>query len=360
MKTIKMSNYSVADSGYPELAKVCEDYNYGKAVIVGGEKALKAASDKIKTALKDSNVEILGEFVYGDECTMTNVNKLLDKEEVQNADVIFTVGSGKAMDTGKVLANKANKNTFTFPTICSNCAAVTAIAVVYNDDKSFSHYDDVPAPAHMFVETSIIAEAPDEYMWAGIGDGLSKQPEVEYATKGVELDHTAKTGLTLSKGCEESFLKYGEQAIEDCKNNKNTKAIEETAMNILISTGYVSNLTNQPEFYYNSSLAHIFYNATTAIKREKEYLHGEIVSFGVMVLHAYAENQKELEKIANFNKKIGLPITLADVGITENDFEAMAEVAPNTTEWKRAEFPLSKEKFIQAMKDADSYGRSIA
>lgn len=360
MKTIKMSNYSVSKNGYPELAKVCNEYNFKKVAVVGGEKALKASINKIEEALKDSDVEITGVFVYGNECTMTNVNKLLDKEEVQNADVIFTVGSGKAMDTGKVLANKANKNTFTFPTICSNCAAVTAIAVVYNDDKSFSHYDNVPAPAHMFVETSIIAEAPDEYMWAGIGDGLSKQPEVEYATKGLDLDHTAKTGLTLSKSCEESFLKYGEQAVEDCKNNKNTKAIEEIAMNILVSTGYVSNLTNQPEYYYNSSLAHIFYNTSTGIHREKEYLHGEIVSFGVMVLHAYAENQEELEKIAAFNKKMGLPITLADVGIVEENLEAMAEAAPNTTEWQRAEFPLSKERFIQAMKYADSYGKSIA
>lgn len=360
MKTIKMSNYSVAKSGYPELAKICEEYNYKKVVIIGGKKALNAASNKIVEALKGSDIEITGIFIYGNECSMTNVNKLLDKEEVQNADVIFTVGSGKALDTGKVLANIANKNIFTFPTICSNCAAVTAIAVVYNDDKSFSHYENVPAPAHMFVETSIIAEAPTKYIWAGIGDGLSKQPEVEYATKGLELNHTAKTGLTLSKSCEESFIKYGEQAVEDCKNKKNTIAIEEIAMNILVSTGYVSNLTNQPEYYYNSSLAHIFYNTSTNIHRKKEYSHGEVVAFGVMVLHAYAKNQKGLETIAAFNKKIGLPTTLADIDIIEDNLIEMAEAAPSTTEWKKAAFPFSKEKFIQAMKDADSYGRSIA
>lgn len=360
MKTVKMSNYSVSREGYPELAGVCKEYNYKKVVLVGGKRALKAASPKIKQALKDSEIELTGEFIYGDECTMTNVNNLMSKKEVKDADVIFIAGGGKATDTGKILANKLNKNAFSFPTICSNCSAVTAIAVVYNDDKTFSHYELIPAPVHMFVDTSTIAEAPEEYLWAGIGDGLSKQPEVAYATKDVELDHIASMGLTLSKSCEKPFLKYGKQAIEDCRNNRPTKAIEEIAMDILVSTGYVSNLTNQPEYYYNSSLAHIFYNTSTEIAREGDYLHGELVSFGVLVLHAYAQQHEELDKIAKFNKEVGLPITLSDIGLTEDDLEKMAEAAPNTTEWKSAKVnPLTKEKFIQAIKDADAYGRML-
>lgn len=359
MKTIKMTNYSISKDGYEDLSKVCKDYDYNKVVIIGGKRALEAAKGKIKDALKNTNIEVTGEFVYGDECTMTNINNLAAKKEVQDADVIFTVGGGKAMDTGKVLAHEINKKVFSFPTICSNCAAATAIAVVYKDDKTLSHYALVPAPAHMFIDTSVIAKAPSIYVWAGIGDGLSKQVEVEFATKGLELNHTANMGLNLSKSCQEPFLKYGEQAIEDSKNNVPTKAIEEIVLNILVSTGYVSNLTNQPEFYYNSSLAHIFYNTSTEIKRDKEYLHGELVSFGVLVLHAYAGNEKELKKIAEFNKKIGLPVTLKDVGLTESDLEKMADLAPNTTEWKTAHEKFTKEKFIQAIKDADAYGRAM-
>lgn len=360
MKTVKMSNYSVSGNGYPHLEKVCKDYNYNKVVLVGGKRALEAAAPKIREALKGTNVEITGEFVYGQECTLSNVDRLRERKEVQDADVIFIIGGGKSTDTGKILAERLNKSAFSFPTICSNCSAVTAIAVVYNDDGTFSHYELIPAPVHMFVETSIIANAPEEYLWAGIGDGLSKQPEVAYATKYAELDHIARMGVMLSKSCEVPFLKYGKQAIEDCRNNKPTQAIEEIAMDILVATGYVSNLTNQPDYYYNSSLAHIFYNASTAVPRDKEYLHGELVSFGVLVLHAYAEQFDELDKIARFNKSIGLPITLEDVGLTYDDLEKMADVAPNTTEWKSAKTnPLTKEKFVAAMKTADEYGKKL-
>lgn len=359
MKTIEMTNYSVSQKGYPDLAKVCRQYNYKNVVVIGGKRALKSVSEKIKEALKDTEINITNEFVYGDECTMTNINNLSDKKDVQDADVIFIVGGGKAMDTGKILADKMNKGVFSFPTICSNCAAATAIAVVYNDDKTLSHYALIPAPSHMFIEVSVIAQAPSEYIWAGIGDGLSKQVEVEFATRNLELDHTASMGLSLSKSCQEPFLKYGKQAIEDCNNNIATDAIKEIALNILVSTGYVSNLTNQPEYYYNSSIAHIFYNTSTSIKREENCLHGALVAFGVMVLHAYAENYDELEKIAVFNKSVGLPITLEEVGLSEKDLVNMAEVAPNTTEWKSSVEGLSKEKFIEAIKEADKYGRDI-
>ncbi|MDO5714735.1 MAG: iron-containing alcohol dehydrogenase family protein [Tissierellia bacterium] len=359
MKTIKMTNYSYAKDGYPELPQVCKEYRYEKVVLVGGERALKAASPKIRKALESTEVEITGEFVYGKECTNTNINRLLEKEEIKNCDVIFTVGGGKAIDSGKVLAYRAGKQTFTFPTICSNCSAVTAIAVVYHDDGSLSNYELIPAPAHMFIDTSIIAQAPDKYMWAGVGDGLSKQVEVEFATKGLDLDHTARTGLYLSKSCQEPFLTYGEQAILDCKNNENSRAIEEVTMTILVNTGYVSNLTNQPEYYYNSSLAHVFYNTSTGIPREGEHLHGAVVALGVMVLHAYSGNDEELERIGRFNKKVGLPITLEDVGLQESDLEKMADLAPATNEWKCAEPPFTKEKFIQAMKDADAYGKKL-
>ena len=64
-------------------------------------------------------------------------------------------------------------------------------------------------------------------------------------------------------------------------------------LDIVVSTGYASNLVNQKEFYFNSCHAHAFYNATTAIKREGEYLHGQIVSFGVLVLHAYYQEDDQ-------------------------------------------------------------------
>ena len=284
----------------------------------------------------------------------------MEKEEVQKADVIFAVGGGKALDTGKILAGFLNKPSMSFPTICSNCAGGTAIAVVYNDDGSFLRYELIPAPVHMFVEVETIAEAPEKYFWAGIGDGLSKQPEVLFATKGLEdLDFVANMGVSIAKTCQESFLKYGEEGLKDVRENRASKAVEEVATDILVNTGYVSNLTNGDKYYYNSSLAHVFYNVSTSVKRDGEYLHGVLVSYGVLVLQAYDKNYEEFEKLARFNKKLGLPVTLEEIGLTRDDVREMAKKVYDTTEWQKSEKALSEEKFVEAAFYADDFGKKL-
>lgn len=361
MTSVRLTDYSLDREGYPDLYDQCKNYGARKVVLIGGERALKAASPLIRQALQGRDLEVTGEFVYGKECTEANIGKLVGKKEVQDSDLIFAVGGGKAIDTAKITGKRLEKKVFSFPTICSNCSAGTAIAVVYNDDGSFSHYEkDFPAPCHMFICTRVIAEAPEEYLRAGIGDGLSKEPEVRYATRGLDLDPVAGLGLAIAKSCERPFLTYGRKALEDCKNNRASRAVEEVCMDVLVSTGYVSNLTNQDDYYYNSSLAHAFYNASSGVKREGSFLHGQVVSFGVMVLHAYDHNLEGLEKIGKFNKDLGLPTRLSDLNLSYENLDQIAELAKNTTEYKAAANPFTKDKFIQAMVDADKFGQDLA
>lgn len=357
--TIEMSDYTVGTDAYGEIPAVCKAQHLGKAVLIGGKRALAAAEPLIRTAVEGSGIEILGSFVYGTECTQANVDRLLAEPAVQQADVVFAVGGGKALDTCKVAADLAHKPVFSFPTICSNCSAATAIAVVYDDNGAFSHYHFPPCPRHIFINPQVIAEAPDQYFWAGIGDALSKQPEVEYASSNAQLDHTAQLGVALAKACTEPLIAFGAQGIADCKNNVASAAVQEVVLDIIVSTGYVSNLTNQPNYYYNSSIAHAFYNGSTSVKRAGTYLHGQVVSFGVLVLHAFTGNDAELDRIARFNKSIGLPVTLAEIGLTEDDLPQIAEAATHTNEWKNLPYPTTVDQFVEAVKKADAYGREV-
>ena len=357
--TIEMSDYTVGSDAYREIPAVCAAQRMDKVVLIGGKRALGAAEPLIRAALEGSGVQILGSFVYGTECTQANADRLLAEPAVQQADVVFAVGGGKAIDTCKVAADLAHKPVFSFPTICSNCSAATAIAVVYDDSGAFSHYHYPPCPRHIFINPQVIAEAPEEYFWAGIGDALSKQPEVEYASSNAELGHTAQLGVALAKACTEPLIAFGAQGIADCRNNVVSEAVQEIALDIVVSTGYVSNLTNQPDFYYNSSIAHAFYNASTSVARPGTYLHGQVVSFGVLVLHAFTGNDAELDRIARFNRSIGLPVTLAEIGLTEDDLPQIAREATKTNEWKNLPYPTMTEQFIEAVKKADAYGQKV-
>ena len=132
------------------------------------------------------------------------------------------------------------------------------------------------------------------------------------------------------------------------------------ALDIVVNTGYVSNLTNQNDYYYNSSVAHAFYNATCSIPREGTYLHGEVVSLGVLVLFAYTGDTENLKRYADFNKQMGLPVTLEQVGLSETDIPALCEHAHATNEWKQGNpEPFTDEKFAAAIKAANAYGHTL-
>ena len=133
-----MSDYTVGEDCFDELHGALAEYGATKVAIIGGKRALAAALPGIEAALAGTDVEILETRVYGTNSTRANIAKVVNSPACQEADVLIACGGGKALDTVKTAAIELKKIVFTVPTICSNCSAATAIAVVYNDDGSLA------------------------------------------------------------------------------------------------------------------------------------------------------------------------------------------------------------------------------
>ena len=96
------------------------------------------------------------------------------------------------------------------------------------------------------------------------------------------------------------------------------------------------------------------------MKRPGTYLHGEVVSFGVLVMLAYGGNRAELERYASFNREMGLPVTLAQIGLDGSRLAELTEYAHVSNEWKQGNpEPFEDARFIAAIEAADAYGRSL-
>ena len=228
---VYLPNYSVGAGCYSEIPKVARRLG-NKAIVIGGRTAIDKAKQALLDGISGSDMKIIDFIVYGDDSTYENVDKLVNDERVKNADIIFGVGGGRAVDTTKVVADKLDKPLFTFPTLGSNCAAVTAICVMYNEDHTFKEYYYLEGPAdHTFIDTQIIAESPEDLFWAGIGDALSKECEAVYSSEGVNLGHTPLMGVGVSKICTDPLIKYGKKALEDCKNNQDSEELKQETKN---------------------------------------------------------------------------------------------------------------------------------
>lgn len=351
-----LPNYTIGTDAYDKIPEVC--CRFGKsAVLIGGKTALSKVQAELEKQLAAAGIKISAILWYGGDCTNENAQKLLEDPAVINADMIFGIGGGRALDTCKIVAHTLKKTLFTIPTIASTCAAATAISVTYHKDGRFDgiHFSKVSAE-HIFISTKIIAEAPDTYLWAGIGDTLAKHYEATISTRSLKLAHSDALGISISPLCAEPLLTYGEQAMLDCKKNETSYALEQVILSVIISTGLVSLLLTRQE--YNTGLAHAIYFGHVALAKHPEtHLHGEIVSYGVLVLLMMDGQKDTLSRVYSFAKSIHLPTCLKDLDvITPKEIDTVIRTAASMPDVQDVwPYPVTEEMVRNAVMALETY-----
>ena len=348
---VHLPSYSIGDKIYDKIGPVCE--SYGKTVLViGGRRALEAAYDKIKAAVDQTNLKLIGKELYGKDCTYETVAKLRALPVYQEADMVFGVGGGKALDTVKCLCITDDKPVFSFPTIASNCAACTSVSIMYNEDGTFLKPNFFVRPVmHAFIDTEIIAEAPSQYMWAGIGDTYAKYYESTISSRDERLEHFTSVGVAVSKMCRDPLLQYGAKGFANHKQKKSSYEVEQVVLAIIVTTGIASIfLTKDFTPDYNSGLAHaVFYALTNYPVIEEKHLHGEVVGFGVLLALLADGQYEEFEKVYELNKELGLPVSLEEIEITEEQWEESMNRIPDMSDVAHYPYKVTKEMLEDAM-----------
>ncbi len=353
MKNVFLPNYSIGEDIYSEVPKIASSYGK-KIVFIGGKTALEKAAHLVKEEIEKVGFKVLDILWYGGEAAYENVDMLKENTNVQEADIIFSFGGGKALDTCKILTGQLNKTLFAFPTIASTCASITGVCAVYKPDGIFHglYWRGKPAE-HTFINTKIISEAPQKYLWAGIGDTLAKGFEPEFSARGKQLDYYNSLGVKMSMLCYNPLVTYGEEALEDCKNNKVSSALEEVILSIIVNTGLVSNHVIND---YNSCVAHaICYGFTTLPKVEHNHLHGEIVSYGVLVQLMLDGKYETIDELLPFYKKINLPTSYKWFGVDSNDIKQVVTKAVSVNDVKVAAFTITEENLTAAINNLEKY-----
>lgn len=325
--TVTFPSYTIGKNVLKTLEEVCLPYGK-KILVVGGYTAIEKVKEELIKATNNTNLEIIDFVWYGGDCTYENIDKIVKQGREDKAEIIIGVGGGKAIDTAKGIAYKLSIPIITVPTIAATCAAMTSLSVVYTnkgDLDSFFFYEK--PPVHCIMDSHIIAKAPSKYLRAGIGDTIAKHYECTLASRGQTLNHSSAMAREISRMCVEPLLQYGEQALLDANNGTSTFEVEQVVLNNIVSTGMVSMLIEEK---YNGAVAHsLFYGLTLLPHIEKEYLHGDVVAYGVLVQLAIDNNIEEVNKLYKFFKKIGIPTSIKDIDV-KNDRTYLDSVLQET------------------------------
>jgi len=306
------------------------------------------------------------------ECSRQEVARLKQLSIEKKCDCTIGLGGGKAIDTAKCVAE--GDALIICPTIAATDAPTSHSAVLYTPEGAFDDYAYFKQnPSVVLVDTSVIAKAPVRFLVSGMGDALSTYFEARANTQsyarvnaglpcGVREGYTApavgtQAAFALATLCYQTLLADGLKAKLSCQAKVVSPALENIIeTNILLSgLGFESG---------GLAAAHAIHDGLTILEGTHKYFHGEKVAFGTLA-QLCLENAplEELEEVINFCLSVGLPVCLADIGVTELSEEELLAVARKASIPEESvhsmPFPVTAEQVAAAILAADAIGRQF-
>jgi glycerol dehydrogenase len=329
-----------------------------------GERGLILASPTSeKVILPGSGLDIndhtLSVERFGGECCEKELFRLAAIIRERKVDVLVGMGGGKAIDTAKIAADRAGIPVIIVPTIASTNAPCSGCAVLYSEEGVYESVSYQKSnPAIVLVDTDIIARAPVRFLVSGMGDALSTWFEANSCSKTQSENEcgglSTITGLNLARLCYDTLLQYGAIARIAALQHIVTPALERIVeANILLSgVGFESG---------GLASAHSIHNGLTALEETHAYYHGEKVAFGLLAgLQLTDAPPEESGVVYSFCEEVGLPTTLADIGLQHFDRTTLmpaAEKACAPNEFIHHEAGIiTPEKVLNALLAADAIG----
>lgn len=299
-----------------------------KALVIGGNRGLATVQKAVEQSFAKNGINLSVEK-FGGECCKEEIDRILAIVKQEGRNVIIGIGGGKALDTAKAVAHFARLPVVIVPTIAATDAPCSALSVIYTLQGTFESYLVLPKnPDLVLLDTAIIAKSPVRLLVSGMGDALATWFEADACVKSRSANlpggQSTSAAICLARLCYDILLEYGLQAKVAVENGVATEALEKVveANTLLSGLGFESS---------GLAAAHAVHNGLTVLDETHHAYHGEKVAFGAFVQLVLENRPREvLEEFVHFCKEVGLPVTLADIGVTEVTEEKVTRVATAT------------------------------
>lgn len=332
---------------------------YGNACVIIDGFLYQDLNARLEKAYAESDAKFVS-ISFNGECCEEEVERIGKIARENGAAVIVGAGGGKTMDTAKICADEMGLPVIIAPSSASTDAPVSEIAVVYKPDGEYIGSRKMKKNADLvLVDTEIIVKAPRRLFVAGMGDALATWLEAQacecsdspnYIGSGMRR---CKAGMAIAKASWDILFEDGEKALMALDSGVVTEAFE----NVVEANTLLSGLG-----FLNTGLAtaHGIHSGLTVLPETHKYLHGEKVAFGIVCQMVLENTPAEtVDKVMRFMVAIGLPVTLADLGVAaERDkVMAIAEKTANGPLIHQEPFAVTTECVYGAIIAADALGR---
>ncbi|MBM1691527.1 iron-containing alcohol dehydrogenase, partial [Sulfitobacter geojensis] len=263
-------------------------------------------------------------------------------------------------DIGKFVALHGSTPVFSVPTIASNDAPTSRLIVLYSEDHAITGTEFLAYnPDLVLVDTDVIAAAPQRLLKAGIGDALTKLYEARATAKSNGTNSfTAQApylGRKLGAICHEVIRRCATPVLDAMSRDERHPDFEELVETLV----YISGIAFESG---GLSVAHSMVRGLTRVPALGGYLHGEQVAYSTLVQIVLESDVAELHDAVAFNRAIGLPVSLSDMGVADDALnDAAQQIATGTmTAPYITNFPhkLDAQHIIDAILQLETFART--
>ncbi len=293
-------------------------------IIIGRSKSTLHIREYIKSDLHKLGIKaITSELKY--DCCELDIDRIKTHSQNNNCDAVIAIGGGKALDSGKLLADRLCMPCITIPTSASTCAGWTALSNIYSPKGAFIRDEILKScPELLIFDHTFVKQAPTRTLASGIGDALAKWYEAS-STCISSSDGLVQQAVQMARILRDQIFIDGAEAIQ----NPNSDAWTRVAEGCALTAGLIGGLGGSQ---CRTAAAHALHNGLTQIESSKQSLHGEIVCFGILVQlnleKICKKNQlasQTIKQLFEFMQKIGLPQNLKELGLEEINTNQLKE-----------------------------------
>jgi len=290
-----------------DIGKVIDELEATNTLIIYGRITREIAGKKVEKIFKDERINYNTFIANG--TTREIIEEAYSYALKFNPDVIVSIGGGKNIDVGKVIARKLGKHLISIPTSASHDGIASPFASI--KDKNTKHSSLATPPTAVIADLDIIKSAPRRFLLAGVGDIISNLNAVldwklAHRLKG---EYYGENASMLSQMSAELILK-NKDAIE-VMDEDGIRILVESLINSGIAMGIAG--SSRPA----SGAEHMFSHALDLIA-DKPALHGEQCGVGTIMM-LYLRGDDRWEEIREFLMDVGAPTNYKQLGVKESE-----------------------------------------
>lgn len=309
----------VAHGCLPEVGALLDghDFDLRKVLVGSGPGPSRMFAERVVTSLRAQGAEVLHRPHLSGR--LDQAAALAGTIIEEGVTVAVGVGGGRVLDTVKLAASRTDVDLVAVPTTISNDGISSPVASLTGRDGARASHG-ARMPCGIVMDVAPIASAPAPTLRAGVGDLVSN------LTACLDWRLADARGHARYDAFAAMIAEAAARPALELRDLTDRREQEVLAHGLLLSgLAMAAAGTSRP----CSGAEHLISHALDARAGGTSALHGAQVAVGSLVSAAAHGDDALLDALSTTYRRLGLPTTAEDLGLTREDLAEAVRTAPS-------------------------------